>query len=73
MDMTLVRFIRKHGWLDMNGNMQYGNAAVLCYLKSSDNLRKLIMKQYGTIRIADLDPAIVAKGCGITEKLLKSA
>jgi len=58
MSMALVNTIRKLGWPDRHGEIQYGNAAILCYLSS----RKVYMK--------DLDPPKMQMGKEFVEKLL---
>lgn len=46
MSMTLVNAIRTLGWPDANGNHQYGNAAVLCYLAYRDTRAKRFVEQH---------------------------
>lgn len=54
MDLTLVNAIRTLGWPDANGNHQYGNAAILCYLSRYDHLGKAIIDRYKDMRVSDL-------------------
>lgn len=41
MNMMLANAIRTLGWPDGQGRIQYGNAAVLCYLSSLKKLNSL--------------------------------
>lgn len=54
MNMALVNAIRKLGWPDTNGNYQYGNAAILCYLTHRNTKAMLFVEQYINMRIKDL-------------------
>lgn len=54
MDMALVNAIRKLGWPDTNGNYQYGNAAILCYLGRHHNLGKAFVDRYKDMYVANL-------------------
>lgn len=54
MSMTLVNAIRTLGWPDANGNHQYGNAAVLCYLAYRDTCAKRFVEQHRDLLAKDL-------------------
>ena len=53
MSMVLVNVIRKLGWPDKHGRMQYGNAAVLCYLGSNKKVERIV-EQYKNMTVKDL-------------------
>lgn len=54
MSMALVNAIRKLGWPDRHGEIQYGNAAILCYLSDTQSIMRM--------KIKDIDPALIKQG-----------
>ncbi len=54
MNMAFVNAIRKLGWPDTNGNYQYGNAAVLCYLTHHNTKTMQFVERHKNMRIKDL-------------------
>lgn len=54
MNMALVNGIRTLGWPDLNGDYQYGNAAVLCYLAYRDTRIKRFVEQHKDMLVKDL-------------------
>ena len=53
MNMVLLNAIRKLGWPDTNGNYQYGNAAILCYLTYRDTKAKRFVGRRRVMLVKD--------------------